>query len=114
MFACNSGVLRQPTHVSYPDHIYLTFHTVKKPYNMLHCGQTWLKNATYILIVLFDCSGLLASVRMDNNLSLSDRGGDIAMHGSSNKCHIMLKLYTLDKVTLRLCKIYFSLRSNPA
>ena len=35
------------------------------------------------------------------------------MHGSSNKCHIMLLPYTLDKVTLRLCKMYFSLCSNP-
>ena len=47
-------------------------------------------------------------------LCIGNRGGDKAMHGSSNKCHIMLEPYTLDKVTLRLCKIYFSLRSNPA
>ena len=34
------------------------------------CDVRWLKNAIYIyihLIVLFDCSGLLASVYIDDN-----------------------------------------------
>ena len=48
---------------------------------------------------------------------LSNRGRDIAMHGSSNKCDIILQLYLAHKVMLRFFrfllrfKIYTSLRT---
>ena len=104
-------MLRQPTPVSYPD-LTNILPLIKCKSHITCCIA--VKLGLRMLIELFDCSGLLASVCIDDNQPLNGRGEDIAMHGSSKKCHIMLELYTLDKVTLRLCNTYFSLCGNPA